>query len=271
MSEEVVTLIKCPRCAQDNKIADKYDRHICEDCAKLENSRYMYARQHQGDWMDIAKDAGIDVWLQQPGETQWEYTVWCAYRDSYPGKKPSYNDVAAQLNTTRNVVGKVAQRWTFPARMQAWIAECDRITMQQRRKEILEMNKDHISMAQRLREKISAGIDAVVPETLKPSELATLLKLAADLENKARVDTMAQEEMIRDLSKDVENPNLKRSPTKQDDLSEVVQILMKAGALGSVAQVGVRETTTTTREVVVSDGNGSEARLVDSDGDDYEE
>lgn len=249
MSEEIVALIRCPRCGQD-KIADQRDRHICVDCAKAENNRYSCMRMNQGDWMAAAKDAGVDVWLQQPGETQWEYTIWTAYRDSYPGKKPTYGQVAEQLGTTRNVVGKVAQRWSFQARMQAWMSECDRITMAQRRSEILDMNKQHISLAQRLRDKMSMAIDMIDPAAIKPSELNSLLKTAAELEAKARVDTLAQEDMLRDLSRDVENPNLKKSPTKQNDLSEVVQILLSAGALGSVTQIGVKETTTTTREVV---------------------
>lgn len=262
MSEELVELIQCPKCGQA-KPADQRDRHMCVDCARAENNRYSHLRMNQGDWMAISKDAGIDVWLQQPGETQWEYTVWCAYRDAYPGKKPSYGDVAKQLGTTVGVVRKIAQRWTFQARMQAWIVECDRITMEQRRAEILQMNAEHVSMAQRLRDKISVAIDSVVPETLKPSEISTLMKIATDLERKARLDTVEQDEKFRGALVDTENPNIKHSPTKQDDLGEVVKILLNAGALGSVTQIGVRETTTTTREVVAKDGDGNEALIIE--------
>jgi hypothetical protein len=257
MSEEagivVATLIKCPKCGQE-KPADTRDRHMCVDCAKAETSRYFYYRQHQGDWMAAAKDAGIDPWLQQPGETQWEYTIWCTYRDSYPGKKPSYSQVAEKLGTTKGVVAKVAQRWTFQARMQLWMAECDRETMQQRREAMLSMNRDQIAMSERLRDKLSVAIDSIVPETLKPGEIATLVKVVNELERKARIDEIAQEELIRDMSRGVENPNLKKSPTKTDDLSEVISILTKAGALGAVTQIGVRETTT--REIVAMDGSG---------------
>jgi hypothetical protein len=203
---------------------------------------------NQSDWLDVAKDAGIDPWLQQPGETQWEYTVWVAYRDSYPGKKPSYRDVAEQLNTTMGVVHKIAQRWTFQMRMQLWMAECDRITMEQRQAEILNMNAEHISMAQRLRNKLGAAIDMIDVATLKPSDIASLMRVAAELEQKARVDTLTRDDARRDLLRDTENPNLKKSPTKQADLGEVVQILLSAGALGDVTQVGIRETTT--REIV---------------------
>jgi len=198
--------------------------------------------------MAAAADAGIDLWLRQPAETQWEYTVWTAYRDSYPGRKPSYQVVAQQLGTTYNVVKKVAQRWSFQARMQAWIAECDRVTMVQRRDEIINMNAEHIDMAQRLRNKLSAAIDLVDPAALKPGEIATLAKLSADLERSARTDTIAQDDLRVALLKDTDNPELKKSPTKQNDLSEVIGILHNAGVLGTITQIGVRETTT--REVV---------------------
>lgn len=255
---DIVVMVDCPRCCQ-RKPADTYNPHICVDCAKAENSRYTYIRNHQDNWIAAAEDAGLDVWLRQPGETEWEYTVWCAYRDSYPGKKPSYSEVARQLNTTTNVVKKAAQRWTFQARMQAWIAECDRVTMMQRHSEILDMNADHINMSRKLREKLNTAIDLVEPAALKPSDIVALAKLAADMERKAQTDTMAQEDMQRELARGAENPELKKSPTKQNDLGEVVQILLQAGALGSVTQIGVRET----REVVVADGNGQMIRHIE--------
>lgn len=250
MSEELVVMIKCPKCGQE-KVADTRNRHMCVDCAKAESKRYTHLRMNQGDWIEAAKDAGLDPWLQQPGETQWEYTIWCAYRDSYPGRKPKYGDVAEQLCTTIDVVKKVAQRWTFQARMQLWMAECDRITLEQRHREILDMNADHISMAQRLRSKLSMAIDRLDPSEIKPSEISSLAKLATDLERRARIDDMAQDEMRRNVVRDTENPNIKKSPTKQSDLAEVAQILLNAGALGNSMQVGIRET----REIVVKESD----------------
>lgn len=250
VENEVLVMIKCPRCGQ-YKPAHHIDKHLCVDCVKAENNRVTYYRQHQEDWVENAKASGIDVWAQQPGETQWEFTVWTAYRDSYPGKRPTYSDIAKQLNTTYGVVRKIAQRWSFPVRMQAWMAECDRITLLQRRQEVLDMNKDHVDMAARLRGKLSQAIDAIDPLSLKPSELASLAKLATDMERKARIDTIAQEEMRRELIVDTENPDLKKSPTKQSDLSEVVGILLKAGALGDITQIGVRQTQTT--EVIMKE------------------
>ena len=259
---EVVNMIHCPRCGQ-YKPAHHIDQHLCVDCAKAENNRITYYRQHQAGWINNAKENGLDLWVQQPGETQWEFTVWTAYRDSYPGKKPTYSDVAKQLCTTYNVVRKIAQRWSFPVRMQAWMKYCDDITLLQRRQEILDMNKDHVDMAARLRAKLSSAIDMIDPMSLKPGEIASLARLAGDMERKARVDTIAQEEIRRDLMTDTENPELKKAPTKQSDLSEVVGILLKAGALGDITQIGVKqtETKTTTTQVVVQDDAGQSSSV----------
>lgn len=245
-----VEMFDCPRCGQF-KPRHHTDRHLCVDCVKAENNRITYYRMHQENWVDTAKEAGLDLWLQQPGETQWEFTVWSAFRDSYPGKRATYGDIARQLDTTYNVVKKIAQRWSFPVRMQAWMVECDRITLLQRRQEVLDMNKDHVNMAAKLRQKLSSAIDMIDPTLLKPGEIASLARLAADMERKARIDTIAQEELRRDLVVDTENPELKKSPTKQNDLSEVVGILLKAGALGDITTIGVRKTETT--EVVVKE------------------
>ena len=255
-------MVQCPRCGQ-YKPAHHIDKHLCIDCANAENTRVTYYRQHQDDWITNAKENGIDLWSQQPGETQWEFTVWTAYRDSYPGKKPTYGDVAKQLNTTYNSVKKIAQRWSFQLRMQAWMKYCDDVTLLQRRQEILDMNKDHVDMAAKLRSKLSSAIDMIDPRSLKPGEIVSLAKLATDMERKARVDTIAQEELRSNALVDTENPDLKKSPTKQSDLSEVVGILLKAGALGDITQIGVRQTKTTEVALVDASGNSSSVTMED--------
>lgn len=252
----LIEVITCTRCGQQ-KPAGKTPGW-CVDCERAYNNRYSYFRQQNSNWLEVAKENGIDVWERQPGETQLEWTIWQAYRDSYPGAKPSYKKVAEKAGTTYDYVVKVASRWSFNTRMQAWIAECDRVTLAQRRQEVLDMNRDHINMAVKLREKMNAAIDFIDPATLKPSELNSLLKTMTELEKKARMDTMDVESQLSDGFVDHENPNLKKSPTKQGDLSEVVSILLKAGALGDITQIGVRQTETKTTEVVMRDNDGNE-------------
>jgi hypothetical protein len=252
-----VIYIDCPRCGMKHVVAATHSPHICVDCDKADNNRVSYYRSHQDNWLEVCKDSGLNSWEQQPGETQWEFTIWCAYRDSYPGKKPSYIDVARQLQVSSGAVRKVAARWTFPTRMQLWMKHTNDITLTQRHQEILDMNKTHIDMAKKLNGKLATAIDAIVPEMLKPGEIASLAKLAADLERKAHIDNLSQDEAVRDLSIENENPELRKSVTKQDDLKDVMQILIKAGVLGDSTSVGVR----TTQEIVVKHGEGTDTTI----------
>lgn len=237
-------LINCPKCGQE-KEADEKSVDVCVECAAAERQRSTYLQVHKNDdWLEIAKDSGLEPWVQQPGETQWEYTVWCAYRDSYPGKKPSYQSVADQLDTTPTAVRHISQRWTFPVRMQLWVAHCDEITLCQRRQEILDMNKQHIDMAAKLNEKLNIAIDCVDATNLKPGEVVSLAKLATELERKARVDTVAQEAIMRHANSVAEETGITESKkTKTSDLDEVISILIKAGALGNVGDIGIKQTT----------------------------
>lgn len=244
----------CKRCGQD-KEPDKYNTSICVDCAKAERNRRSYKRRHQEGWMDEAKEAGLVVWQQQPGETQLEYAVWMLYRDSYPGIKPTYRELAEKAGTTYENVKSIASRWNFQARMQEWIAECDKITIAERQQAILDMNEDHIDMARRLRAKMSDAINCIRPDEVKPSEISSLMKIATDLERKANIDSQAQELMIMD-QKTPEAVQAKKQ-TKKDDLQEVVDILVNTGALGNVTQIGVKET----REVVAIDDTGNKIAI----------
>jgi len=256
--QELVEMVQCKQCGQLKPVGNTPG--WCSDCEKAYNNRMSYRRSHQGDWMEIAKDSGLEIWERQPGETQLEWSIWQAYRDSYPGAKPSYKGVAEKVGSTFNYVRSVAARWNFNIRMQAWITECDKLTIAQRRREVLSMNQDHISMAAKLREKLSRAIDNIDPYDLKPAEINALMKTATELEKKARIDTVDQELMIREQFVDNENPDIKKSPTKQSDLSEVVQILLNAGALGDITQIGVRKTETT--EMILGDAHGNTSSII---------
>lgn len=255
--EDLVEIVTCRQCGQQ-KPASRKTPGWCVDCEKAYNSRYSYLRQHNGDWPEIAKENGIAIWERQPGETQLEWSIWQAYRDSYPGTKPSYKGVAEKVGTTYDYVKQTAVRWSFNMRMQAWITECDRITLSQRRQEVLDMNADHIAMAAKLRAKMHVAIDNLDPYSIKPGELGSLMKMTAELERKAQIDTMTVEQQRGEGFVDADNPNIKKSPTKQGDLGEVLNILLNAGALGDVTQVGVRQTETKTTELVLRDNDGNE-------------
>jgi hypothetical protein len=240
---DIVEMITCKRCSQV-KPPHKTSRHLCDDCVKAEDSRVSFFRQHNASWIEAAKDAELDLWERQPGETDHEYSVWLRYRDAYPGKRPSYKDVAEELSTSINAVRKIGGRWSFPARLQAWAKHVDEITLAQRHQEILGMNQTHISMAQKLNEKLQKAIDLLDPYALSPKDLNSLFKTAAELERKARLDQPTTPVVIAED----DNPNLKKMNVKSENISEILGILGKAGVLSNF---GVKQTVTT--EVVVRD------------------
>lgn len=248
--------MQCKRCGRENVEPHHVNSHLCAECVKAEDNRVTYYRQHQDDWLAVAKESGLDPWTQQPGETQWEYTIWTAYRDSYPGKRPSYSIVAKELDTTYNVVRKVAQRWTFPVRMQLWMRYVDQITMAQRKEQMLSMNKTHIDLANSVNDKLKLAIAAIDPTGMKPSDISSLLKTAAELERKARIDTEAQEALQREMFVDPEQKKQKKLMNK-DELGDVVQILANAGVLGSM-----KLTKTTTTELTMDNAIDVEAEEV---------
>lgn len=241
---ELVTQIKCNRCGL-NAQPHATNGHLCDSCVKAEDIAVTYYRQHNFNWMDIAKEAEIDVWDRQPLETDREFQIWLAYRDAYPSVTPSYRKVALQLDTTINVVKKVGMRWTFPARLQAWAKYCDDLTRVQRVEEIVGMNKQHISMAATLQEKLKIAIARINPEVLTPAEIQGLFKLSTEIERKARLDDTA----LVPIRSDDDDPNIRKITTPTSDLSAITEILMKAGALNK--DFGIRQTVTT--EVVVKE------------------
>lgn len=233
----------CVMCSMEKEMSEK-SAHLCLDCERAENNRYMYVRNQNYNWVDVAKEAELELWERQPGETDREYEVWLTYRDAYPSIRPSSRLVAEQLGTTVNVVSKVARRWDFSMRLQAWAKHCDELTIRQREQEIVDMNKKHIAMATTLNQKIEKAIEKLDPTMLKPTELQGLMKMATDLERKARLEMPTQTGIsLRD-----ENPEIKDMDISVDNIGEILKILGAAGALNNV---GVRKTVTT--EVVVKD------------------
>jgi hypothetical protein len=193
------------------------------------------------NWVEIAKEAELDLWERQPQETDHEYSVWMRYRDSYPGKRPVFRDIAEEAGITEAAVKHVSKRWNFATRMQAWVKHIDAAILERREAEIMSMNEQHVSMAARLNAKISKAIDMLSIEELTPKDINALIKTATELEKKGRLDQMKPSTMFVD-----ENPELAKNEIKTTDIAEILKVLGNAGVLENM---GVRQTVTT--EVVV--------------------
>jgi hypothetical protein len=210
---------------------------------------------HNEGWLEVAKEAEIELWARQPRETDREWQIWLHYRDQYPSKKPTYASAAETVGTTVSNVRSVGSRWDFSVRMQAWAKHCDLLTQAKRQEEILGMNAKHVSMAKSLNEKLAQVIENLDVENVTPAQLSSLMKMATDLERKARLDTVVTDGRIADVRDEMhgKDTGVVEKAAKREELQQVVDILAKAGVLGALVGAGpgakLKTTTTTTTEL----------------------
>lgn len=262
MSDLISKDFVCPKCGRSG-VEKSPTSNSCVDCEKAQKARNSNRYSTNAEWQDIAVDNGLNLWDRQPGETNWEFMVWSKYMGMYPFRKPDYHAVAEALDTTYTNVRQIAYRWDYPVRLQAYIAYCDAEMQRQRVDAMIEMNQEYINAAEALRHKLREAVDMVNPVALasKPSDLVAVAKLADDMERRARIDAGTRINELAELNGGGESENAKKKLTKKDDLAEVVKILMDSGALGSITQIGVRETTT--RETVLVDSNGNTNKMIE--------
>lgn len=237
--------MKCIACGLEKPVVDKND--TCPECKKALKTREKSLAKQNYNWIEFAKENEINLWERQPGETDHEYKAWMLYRDMYPAAKPTYSAVAQLLGVERGAITAIGTKWSFQARIQAWAKNCDDLLLSNKQQEIVDMNKRHVDLATKINEKLDIAIDQIDPYSMKPGELATLMKMSAEMERKARFDnTEAQRPSVNDDT----NPNLKKVETKTEDIAEIAKILMSTGMISPTA-LGIKQTTTT--EVVVKE------------------
>ena len=251
----------CPKCGRSGVEKHK-SKDCCVDCAAAEKARNNLAHRANAGWQDVAAELGLNLWDRQPNETNWEYMVWSKYMGMYPFRKPTFRAVAEELSCEIGAVKGIAARWDFAVRLQAYIAYCDAEMQRQRVDAMVAMNQEYIDAAEALRHKLREAVEMVNPVALaaKPSDLVAVAKLADDMERRARIDAGTRINELATLNGGGDSEQAKKQLTKKDDLGEVVKILMESGALGSITQIGVRETTT--RETVLVDSNGNANKMI---------
>lgn len=231
--------MKCITCGLEKPVVDK--QGICPDCKKVVKAREKSLAKQNYNWIEFAKENEINLWERQPGETDHEYKAWMLYRDMYPAAKPTYSAVAQLLGVDRGAITAIGTKWSFQARMQAWVKFTDETLIRNKQQQIVDMNKKHVDLATRLNDKIESAIENIDVYNLKPGELATLMKLATEMERKARLDqTVVEAPKVGDDT----NPNLKKVETKTEDIGEIAKILMATGMINP-SHLGIRQTTTT--------------------------
>ena len=229
---------------------------FCVACAREERKAMTIAKSDNSGWVQLAIEQAIPLWEQQPGETTAEYDLWLIYRDLWPAVRPTVTKVAEALDVSVREVQQAFNRWTWSARLQAWIREVNADKTAELRASRREMVEDHIKLGEAMRKKMLVAVENLDPEDVTPNELVSLLKETQRLEETAReaytaieaetaadIDNMPQG-LFEAEEKDGQPGNA--AGLSVDDMEEIVGILSTAGVLQvNGARVGVRKTTTT--------------------------
>lgn len=255
----------CRRCGRPFDIGgvtrSPESRDFCVTCAQKERKELVATKEDNSGWMQLAMEACIPLWERQPNESSDEYELWCSYRDLWPEVRPTITKVASASEVSIQTVQKTFNKWTWTARLQAWIREVNADRVAELRASRRQMVADHISLGEKMRAKMLVAVDNLDPEDVTPSELVALLKETQRLEQTSRESLDALEaETANDIdnmpdglfaSADGEDHGNSHGLTNEG-ISEVVNILQAAGVLQvNGAKVGVRQTSTT--EVVIED------------------
>lgn len=255
----------CAHCGRTGVVRSRSNKHMCVECERAWHNRMHALRDTNRDWMTIAKQAGLELWERQPGETQWEYEIWQCYRDQYPQQKPSLADVARTLALPRNVVNTVATRWQYVTRLQSWVRSVDIKLVNDRRQAIADMHTAHLDLARKMSEKASEALKYLDASTMSAKDITSMLRTMVDIENKARLDQLQNDEKLAEVNSAAENPNLKTVESKQSDLGEIVGVLAAAGVLGDITRIGVKSGHGNTEVVAEVNRQQSEADEIYSD------
>ena len=76
--------------------------------------------------------------------------------------------------------------------------------------------------------------------TMSAKDITSMLRTMVDIENKARLDQLQNDEKLAEVNSAAENPNLKTVESKQSDLGEIIGVLASAGVLGDITRIGVK-------------------------------
>ena len=224
---------KCGRITEQSMMDSRY----CSSCYDLETQNTTLAQKMNSNWMETAKELGLNIFERQPEETDMEWLIWCKYRAYYPLKLPTWTALAAECRASVATVTKAAQKWSFRVRLIAWSRFTDASIQEERIVAIKEMNAKQLSMNQVLQAKLSDAIDMIQPELLKPNEIVSLFKITTELERKiiTAVDEKVETDVTDRRAKQV-------SETKPEDLGAVLEVLQRTGLLDGKT-IGIETTT----------------------------
>ncbi len=240
---------KCSRCGSENAQSRDNPKY-CSRCATEIQKQTVLAKTTNSDWMDKAKEYGLEIFERQPDETDTEWRIWETYRSYYPAKLPTWTALAEKVGCAVGTVVKAAQRWSYKVRILDWSRHCDASTQEERVEAVKRVHLEQNALAELMLQKVNDAIVSLEPEFMKPNEIVNLAKLATEMQRRS---TEYVPERI-DQPAIVDKTTAAQDITKVEDLNEITAILQKAGALQPGTTMGVEKTT----RIVVRGGDGNE-------------
>lgn len=253
---EAVVLPACSKCGRTFDIdcsRSNANRDVCKDCASGVRSETQIAKRDNSNWLEVAMEEGIPLWEQQPEESNAEFELWQSYMQLWPGVRPTVSKVASATGVAVSTVQRAYNKWTWSARLQAWIREVTAERTAELRSARRKMVDDHVKMGELMRAKAIEAIEYFDPGDVTPNELVSILKETQRLESSAR-DML--DDVERATAADIDSSfspvdapaglfvdgatsdslsGAPRAGLNEAGMLEVVDILAKAGVLKGVA------------------------------------
>lgn len=220
--------------------------------SRQSNSQRAASSKILTNWIEEAKALGLALYERQPEENDIEWLLWTTYRDHYPGRMPSMSALAQECGCGVATATKTATKWNFRLRMVEWSRFVDAGTLENRLAQIKEMNRIQLEQAKALQATITDAITLLDPATLKPNEIATLMKLANDTEKRI-VESLP--EKVDDQVLTLSEAQSQAKHTDANAIGDILNIMANCGALGK-GILGIEKKTVTTERVVLNNDNG---------------
>lgn len=227
-------------CSKCNREGAQYeDSSYCTTCGATEKQNSKLAQMTNTNWQEVAKELGLEIFERQPEETSTEWRIWTAYRGYYPGKIPTFSELAAVTGCAVGTITKAAQRWSYKVRLMEWARFTDADIQDERAQAIKAMNRTQIAIAAAMMDKVAQAVVNLEPMTMRPNEITSMAKLATDMQR--TITTYVPEKIVQPAMGAIS----KRSETltKAEDISEIAAILESVGLLQK--PVGIEKTVTT--------------------------
>ncbi|WP_319461270.1 hypothetical protein [Micromonospora sp. RTP1Z1] len=122
-------------------------------------------------------------WDRQPREPEKAYGYFVLYRDL--GRTRTVAKVAEQVHKSRDYLHKLATRWKWVQRAQAWDREEDRLYVEGLAEQRRDMARRHARVASALQAKLVARLQTLDASKLTPGDVARWLEVSTRVERLA--------------------------------------------------------------------------------------